>query len=104
MSHLDQVVDLRAAGNARFPDAGAVNAGVGLNFNVIFNDRRPGLYDLVPVAVVVFSEAEPVAAYYDSVLQHNVVADAAELAHDRVRMSHEIGSDPDSAVDDHVRQ
>jgi len=84
MSYLDQVVDLRTAGNARFPYAGTVHAGIGLNFNVIFNDRRPGLHDLVPVAVLVFGEAEAVAANYDSVLEHNVVADAAELAHDRV--------------------
>ena len=39
VADLHQVVDLRAASNAGFANAGAVNAGVGLNLNIAFDDH-----------------------------------------------------------------
>ena len=44
----DQIVDFRAAANARFPDGGAIDAGIGLNFDVVLDHHRSMLHDLVP--------------------------------------------------------
>ena len=68
MANLNEVVDSCAATNPGFADAGAVDAGIGLNLNVIFKDRRPRLHDFVPVAGVVLGEAEAVGADNDTVL------------------------------------
>lgn len=40
VSYLNEVVDLSAAADARFADTGAVNARIGLNFDIIFDDCR----------------------------------------------------------------
>ena len=86
------------------PDAGAVDAGVGLNFHIVFDDDRGRLRNLVPVSVMSFGEAEAVGADHDSVLQEHVVADAAVLAHHGVRVGKEIVADLYAAIDDDVRQ
>ena len=40
MSDLRQVVDLRTAADTGFADAGAIDAGVGLDFHIILQHRR----------------------------------------------------------------
>src|SRR5258708_28307893 len=104
VADLNQVVDLYAAADAGFADAGAVDAGVGLNFHVVFDDDRGGLRDLVPVPVVSFGEAEDIGADNDSVVQQDVVADAAVLADYGVRVGEKIVADLYAAIDDCVRQ
>lgn len=74
MADLDEVVDFRAAADASFSDAGAVDAGVGLQFDVALNDYVAGLDDFVPVAGVVLGEAKTVGTDYGSILQDYVVA------------------------------
>src|SRR5229473_2230155 len=56
MAHLHQVVNLRPTANARLADSRAVNCGVRLNFDVIFDHHDPGLTNLVPPAVSLFFE------------------------------------------------
>src|SRR5256885_8343297 len=51
---------LASASNARLTHAGAVHAGVGLNFNLVFKDHLAHLRYLVPSSVIVFGKAEPV--------------------------------------------
>ena len=48
VADLDEVVDLGAGVDAGFADGGAVDAGVGLDFDVVFEDGGAGLEDLVP--------------------------------------------------------
>jgi hypothetical protein len=44
----DQVVDLGAGVDAGFADGGAVDGGVGLDLDVIFENSAAGLEDFVP--------------------------------------------------------
>ncbi len=43
-----EVVDFCAVADARFADGGAVDAGVGLNFHVVFENGGAGLDDFMP--------------------------------------------------------
>ena len=45
---MDEVVDLGAGVDAGFADGGAVDGGVGLDFDVVVEDGDAGLEDLVP--------------------------------------------------------
>ena len=80
VADLDQVVDFRAAADAGLADAGAVDAGIGLDLDVVFDGNVAGLDDFVPAAgvvvivVVMLGEAETVAAYDYAVLEQNVVS------------------------------
>src|SRR5208283_5924296 len=104
VADLDQVVDLRAAPNAGFANAGAVDAGVGLDLDVAFDDHVAGLTDIVPVSRVVLGEAKPVDADLGAVLQQNVVSQSAEFPDHGVSVREEIVADGDSAIDDDVSQ
>jgi hypothetical protein len=79
-----------------------------LEFGLALDDYIAGLNDFVPAQAVgyvfIFGEAETVAAYYDSVLEHDVVAYMAELADDGVRVREEVVADGDSAIDDNVSE
>ncbi len=104
VSDLHEIVDLDSAADAGFAYAGAVDAGVRLHFDVVFDDDRGGLGNLVPVSVGSLGEAEAVGADHDAVLQQDIVADAAVLAHHGVGVGKEIVADLCPAIDDHVRQ
>src|SRR5579864_513217 len=98
VADLNQVVDLRAASDASLANAGAVNAGIRLNLHIVFDNRGAGLQDLVPVAVVVFSETESVSADYHTILQNDVVSDPAKLADDGIRVREKVVADLHSAI------
>ena len=98
MADQDQVVDLGAAADARFADGGAVDAGVGLNFDVVFENRGAGLQHLVPAAVLLLGEAEAIAADDRAILQDDAIADAAEFANHSVGMGEEMIADFRAAI------
>ena len=104
VSHLHQIVDLGPAFDAGLAHAGAVHAGVGLEFDIVLQHRWPGLHDLMPRALVILGKSEAVAADHRPVLEHDVIAQAAVLAHHRMGVREEIVADPRPAIDDHVRQ
>src|SRR6266516_6100038 len=104
MSNLHEVVDLRAARNACFSDAGAIHAGVCLNLDVVFDHCWTGLHNLVPAACIVFRKAEAVAAHDHTILQDYIVADPAELSHHRMRVRQEVVADPHATINDDVRE
>ena len=104
VSDLDEVVNFDAASDAGLADAGAVDAGVGLDFDVIFDNDRGGLRNFVPVSLGGFGESEAICADDDAVLKKDVVADAAVLAHRGARVSEEVFADFHSRIDHHVRQ
>src|SRR4029077_11053294 len=62
MADQHEVIDLRPAADARFSDGCAVDAGIGLNFDVILDDDGRVLHNLVPPPIRAFCETEPVAA------------------------------------------
>src|ERR1035437_3343023 len=102
VSHLHQIVDLNAAPNAGFTDAGAVHAGVRLHFNVAFQHRRAGLGDLFP-AISVTGKTEAVASDNGAILQNDVVAQPAVFAYDSVRMREEMVASACAAITHNVR-
>src|SRR5262249_5667673 len=104
MPDVSEVVDLGVAPDARLAQAGAVDARVGLNLNVVFQHHAAGLRDFVPVAVVILGKTESARADHDSVVQQHVVTDLAVLADGDMGVGKEVFADPDSTIDDHVWQ
>src|SRR2546430_7573911 len=104
MSDLDQIVNLRSARDVRLANTGAVNASVGLNFHVIFDHRRPGLDNFVPAAGVILGKTETIATNDHTVLQNDVITNAAVLAHDGMRVSKEAIADARATIDHDVCQ
>src|SRR4029077_6928918 len=99
MTDQDEVVKLGATSDAGFADGCAVNAGVGLNFDVVFQDGRAGLQHFVPSAVLLLGEAEAISADDDAVLQDDAIAEDAEFAADGVGMRKEIVANLRPAID-----
>src|SRR5271166_84826 len=104
VADLHQIVDLGAAGNAGFADAGAIDAGIGLDFYIVLDDDRHRLRDLVPVAEIIFSEPEAVGANDHAILQQHIISQAAVLADDGVSVGQEIVPDLYPRIKHHVRQ
>ena len=104
MADLRKIVDFCASANPGLADAGAVHAGIGLDFDRVFENGRPGLDDLVPDSSLVFGKTKSVGADHGPVLQHNVVAEAAIFSNDGVSVGEEMASDGGLWVDDDVRQ
>jgi len=98
VANQDEVIELGAAADARFADGGAVHAGIGLHFDVIFEHRGAGLRHFVPGAVFLFGEAEAVAADDGAILQDDAMAEAAVFADDGMRVSEEAVADFCAAV------
>ena len=108
MAYLDEIVDLGSRLNAGLADAGAVDAGIRLDFDAFFEDGGTGLNDFVPAFTGrhpgLFSEAETVRADNSSVLEDDIVAKLAVLAYDGVGMGKEMIADADMGIEDGVRQ
>src|SRR5436305_1035689 len=86
------------------PDASAVDACVGLNFDIALKRGHAGLHNLVPVSGIVLSKAEAVSADHRAILQDHVIAQSAILADHRVSMSEEILADARAPIDHNVRE
>src|SRR5437899_8402498 len=104
MSDLDQIIDLGSARDMGFANTGAVDAGICLNLHIIFDHRRPGLDNFVPAAGVILGETETIATNDHTVLQNDVITNAAVLSHNGVRVSKEAIDDARATIDHHVSQ
>src|SRR6266404_4254847 len=93
-----EVIQFCAAGDAGLADGRAIHAGVGLHFDVVFEDRGAGLQHFVPGAIFLLGEAEPVSTDNDAVLQDDAIANAAEFANDGVSVREEIVADLRAAI------
>src|SRR5579863_4553774 len=102
MSHLHEVVDLHSASDAGLAHAGAVDAGIRLHLDIVFDDNRSWLRNLMPASLGSFGESEAVGADHDSVLQEHVVADAAAFAHDGMHVSEKVVANRHTAIDNHM--
>src|SRR5579872_943442 len=104
MANLHQIIDFGPPGNVSFADAGAIDAGVGLNFHVIFDDHGHRLRDLVPVAEIIFCESKAIAAHDHAILQQHIISQPAVLADDGVSVCQEVVSDLHATVNDNMGQ
>ena len=87
-----------AARTSRFADSSPVDAGVSLNFHVVFKNHRRLLHDLVPTPVGAFRKSKPVAADHDAILKDHAIPDCAAFADNGLRMRQKIISDSSIAV------
>jgi hypothetical protein len=88
--NLHQVVDLRPGLDPALANRRAVDAGVGLDLNIVFKNGPARLQNFVPAPVGLACEAEAIGSHNCSVLQNNVIAQVAVLADNRVRVSKQI--------------
>src|SRR5260370_9064513 len=68
VAYVDEVVDFCTSSDEGLANAGAIDAGVGLDLDVALYYYVAGLDYFVPVGLIVFCEAEAVGAYYCAVL------------------------------------
>src|SRR5438046_6413491 len=101
VTHLDKVIHFDATAEARFTHRGAVNARVGLNLDVVFDHRRPGLNDLVVGPIRLLRKPETIATDHRAVLENHAVPNLDVLAHDGVGVREEAVADLRAAVDHH---
>ena len=98
---LDQVIDLAAASDARFADACAVDAGVFLD--IVADDHRSGLGNLLPGAIVTLGKAKSVPTM-TAPFCNTPMAKPTALANHCVRVSKEIVADLHPGIDDNMRK
>jgi len=116
-----EVVDLRAAANARLSHGRPIDRRVRADLHVVFDDDTALLRDLVMRAGGVGDEAEAIAADHRAVLdddasaearaasqghtrvEHAIVADDRLGAHDGMRMNRDAIADARGALDDDER-
>lgn len=94
----DEVVELGAPADASFTDGSAVDAGVGLDFDVIFKDCRSRLLHFVPGSVALLGKTKSIAADDDTVLKDDAIADLAEFSDDGMGVGEEIIADARALV------
>lgn len=99
MADLNEIIDFCAAANARFAYGSAINGAVGLDFDVIFDDRRAHLLHFAPAAVFLARKAEAVCPDDGAILQNDAIADLAIFADDGMTVREEIVSDARAAID-----
>ncbi len=104
MANLHQVIDFRASQDARFSYAGSVYAAVGLDFDRVLQNRRTGLRNFMPSALTIFCKAKAVRANNCSILQQNMVAQAAVFSNNRMRMGKKVMSNSHVWIDHHMGQ
>ena len=98
VSDLRKIVDFRSRTNAGQADTGAIDAGVGLHFNIVIELGGAGLDDLAPAALVILREAEAIGANDRAVLKDDAIAKTAIFTHDGMGMGKETVADARPAV------
>src|SRR6266513_1862000 len=98
MANEDKVVDFGAACYAGLPDGSAVDTGVSLHLDVVFEHRGARLKHFEPSPVAPFGKTKAVAANHYAVLQYDPVAKAAKFTHDGVRVREEIVANLRTAI------
>ena len=91
--NLDEVIDLRASANPRFPHGWTVDRHVRTNLDVGLDHDDTDLGDLFVRPVWTLRKPKPVATDHGRVLQNDPVADHHPLPHRDMRMQHAIGAD-----------
>ncbi len=105
VAHLNEIVDFCAGADFGSADGCAVDGGVGLHVDSIADADGTGLRDFFPVALIVFGEAEAVAADDDTVFKRHVVAEDAVFADYGMGVHREeMAAGLNAGIEDDVRQ
>jgi hypothetical protein len=102
MSDLDQVVNLGPPADPGFSDGCPVDAGVGAQFHVVFENNDSRLDDLVIGSVGSGCEPESIAPHDGSVLKDHPVSDSAVLPDRSAGVGYEVVSDSNVGIDGHI--
>ncbi len=92
MAYLNEVVHLGSGLDAGFANRRTVDAGIGLDFYVVFKDGGTGLLNLVPRTLRLLGEAETIGSNDGSILQDDMIAELTVLTDDGVGVNEEIVS------------
>ena len=71
VTDLNQIVNLRARRNMSLTDAGAIDAGISLDLDIIVQHRWTRLHNLVPLPRITLGEAKAVSAYDCPILKQD---------------------------------
>ena len=104
VADLHEVVKLRPAPDSRLAQSAAVNTRVRADLNVVFDDDRSDLRELVVDARLVAHVAEPVRADDHARVQHHTVAERHAFVQDHVRVQHAPAPHADALADDRARK
>ncbi len=74
MADLDEIVDLGAASDARFFEAGAVDGRIGADFDIVFDDDDAELFEFLVLAFGVCRIAKTAGADDGAWLEDDMVA------------------------------
>jgi len=103
MSDLDEVVDLCSGADARLSHRGTIDRRIGANLDIIFNDYRTNLRDLVVSAVWFCRKTKSVAANDGAVLHNHPIANLHALADRDVRVDDAVVANLRARTNGHVR-
>ena len=71
VTDLNQIVDLRPRRNMSLTDAGAIDAGISLDLDIIVQHRWTRLHNLVPLPGIILGETKAVSAYDCPILKQD---------------------------------
>src|SRR3989441_8191518 len=103
MSHLNQIIQLRSAFDARLSGRGAIDRGIRANLDVVFDHHATNLRNLQPTTLFVFGKSETVAANHGVVVNNDARADDRVLTDRDAGMNLGIVANLDAIVDGRVR-
>src|SRR5260370_42000233 len=86
MPNEHQIINFRAATDARFSDRGAVNARIRLNLHIVLDHDTGMLLNLVPAAVRALCKSEPIATDDHAVLKNHPISNKAIFTHNGLRL------------------
>src|SRR5260370_29171041 len=99
MPNEHEIINFRAAPDARFSDRGAIDARVRLNLHIVLDDDACMLLNFVPAAIRALCKSEPIAANDHAILQNYSISNTAILPHNGLRVREEIIPNLDISVD-----
>ena len=102
VADLHEVVDLGAGLDARFAHRRAIDGRVGAQLDVILDDDRGHLGNLLVRPIAPAHEAVAVAADDDAVLENHAIANRHALTHGHVGMDDAVGADARAGTDGDV--
>ena len=93
VSHLHQVVELRAPPDAGVAERAAIDRRVRADLDVVLHHHASELRHRLELARLGEHVAEAVAAEHDAGLQHDAIADLRALAQHATGVDHAVGAD-----------
>jgi len=99
VSYLHEVVDLRSFTDPGLAESSAIDACVRSDLNVVFNNDRSDLRELVVLTRLIFDVTKAIGSDDDSRVEYNIVADRTSVFDKDVRMKYAVATDRDRVAD-----